>query len=422
MKRLAIILLIHLCYVSIKAQALQKEICVRFRVASSVIELGYGGNEESLAEIVNLLKEVESNPDMELTEVQFCGSASPEGGFQLNRRLANNRRTNVERYIRQRVNLPDSLITRCESSEMWNKLSFYVEQSDMPRKNEVLHQIRETPEFTYNKRGVLVDSRKKRLMDMNYGRTWNYMLREFFPSVRNATVMTVYFKQKEKPQPEPAVETKDPTPTVEPTDTVPQQVDVSPISEKRNAYFAVKTNLLYDALAVPNIGVEFSLGKRWSVAADWMYAWWSKNSKHRYWRIYGGGLSARKWFGKASEVKPLQGHHIGLNAQMFTYDFEFGGKGYMAGEPGSNMWERMNYSIAAEYGYSMPIARRLNLDFSIAAGYMGGRYYKYIPLDNHYVWQTTKDRNWWGPTKLEISLVWLLGHGNYNVMQKGGEK
>ena len=234
--------------------------------------------------------------------------------------------------------------------------------------------------------------------------------------------MTVYFKQKEKPQPEPAVETKEPTPTVEPTDTVQQQVDVSPISEKRNAYFAVKTNLLYDALAVPNIGVEFSLGKRWSVAADWMYAWWSKNSKHRYWRIYGGGVSARKWFGKASEVKPLQGHHIGLNAQMFTYDFEFGGKGYMAGEPGSNMWDRMNYSIAAEYGYSMPIARRLNLDFSIAAGYMGGRYYKYIPLDNHYVWQATKDRNWWGPTKLEISLVWLLGHGNYNVMQKGGEK
>ena len=354
--------------------------------------------------------------------MQFCGSASPEGGFQLNRRLANNRRTNVERYIRQRVNLPDSLITRCESSEMWNKLSFYVEQSDMPRKNEVLHQIRETPEFTYNKRGALVDSRKKRLMDMNYGRTWNYMLREFFPSVRNATVMTVYFKQKEKPQPEPAVETKEPTPTVEPTDTVQQQVDVSPVPEKRNAYFAVKTNLLYDALAVPNIGVEFSLGKRWSVAADWMYAWWSKNSKHRYWRIYGGGVSARKWFGKASEVKPLQGHHIGLNAQMFTYDFEFGGKGYMAGEPGSNMWNRMNYSIAAEYGYSMPIARRLNLDFSIAAGYMGGRYYKYIPLDNHYVWQATKDRNWWGPTKLEISLVWLLGHGNYNVMQKGGEK
>lgn len=306
MKRLAIIALIQLCCVSIKAQTLQKEICVRFRVASSVIELGYGGNEESLTEIVNLLKEVESNPDMELTEVQFCGSASPEGGFQLNRRLANNRRTNVERYIRQRVNLPDSLITRCESSEMWNKLSFYVEQSDMPRKNEVLHQIRETPEFTYNKRGALVDSRKKRLMDMNYGRTWNYMLREFFPSVRNATVMTVYFKQKEKPQPEPAVETKDSTPTVEPTDTVQQQVDVSPIHEKRNAYFAVKTNLLYDALAVPNIGVEFSLGKRWSVAADWMYAWWSKNSKHRYWRIYGGGVSARKWFGKASEVKPLQ--------------------------------------------------------------------------------------------------------------------
>ena len=71
----------------------------------------------------------------------------------------------------------------------------------------------------------------------------------------------------------------------------------------------------------------------------------------------------------------------------------------------------------------MPIAKRLNIDFSLAAGYMGGRYYEYIPLDGHYVWQATKDRKWIGPTKLEVSLVWLLGHGNNNTKtKKGGEK
>ena len=36
------------------------------------------------------------------------------------------------------------------------------------------------------------------------------------------------------------------------------------------------------------------------------------------------------------------------------------------------------------------------------------------PMDNHYVWKATKKRNWFGPTKAEVSLVWLLGGGYGN--------
>ena len=81
----------------------------------------------------------------------------------------------------------------------------------------------------------------------------------------------------------------------------------------------------------------------------------------------------------------------------------------------------MNYSTGIEYGYSLPIAKKLTLDFVIGLGYWGGNYYEYVPIDNHYVWQATKKRNWFGPTKAEISLVWLLGRGNYNS-KKGGER
>ena len=137
-------------------------------------------------------------------------------------------------------------------------------------------------------------------------------------------------------------------------------------------------------------------------------------------RITAGDVSLRKYFGAMAAEKPLQGHHIGINAQMLTYDIEFGGKGYMGGKPGGTLWDRMNYTVGAEYGYSMPVARRLNIDFSLAAGYMGGRYYEYTPLDGHYVWQATKNRKWIGPTKVEVSLVWLLGHGNYNTKTKKG--
>ena len=186
-------------------------------------------------------------------------------------------------------------------------------------------------------------------------------------------------------------------------------------------YMAVKTNLLYDALLVPNIGVEFYVGKGFSVGGNWMYAWWNRNSRHRYWRIYGGELAVRKYFNRTSEGSPLNGHHIGIYGQVFTYDFETGGRGYMGGKPGGTLWEKMNYSAGLEYGYSLPVTRRLNLDFVIGVGYWGGTYYEYLPMDNHYVWQATKQRRWFGPTKAEVSLVWLLGNGNYNA-KKGGRR
>ncbi|MGM9872153.1 MAG: DUF3575 domain-containing protein, partial [Muribaculaceae bacterium] len=80
-----------------------------------------------------------------------------------------------------------------------------------------------------------------------------------------------------------------------------------------------------------------------------------------------------------------------------------------------------HWGAGIEYGFALPIARRLNIDFTIGLGYLGGEYREYIPIDNCYVWQATKYRHWWGPTKVEISLMWLIGRDNYNKA-KGGER
>ena len=97
-----------------------------------------------------------------------------------------------------------------------------------------------------------------------------------------------------------------------------------------------------------------------------------------------------------------------------TFDFELGGRGYMGGEPGGDIFDRACFGGGIEYGYSLPIARRLNIDFSAGIGYLGGKYYEYIPIDQCYVWQATKNLHYFGPTKVEVSLVWLIGRGNYN--------
>ena len=182
---------------------------------------------------------------------------------------------------------------------------------------------------------------------------------------------------------------------------------------KHPFYMSIKTNMLYDVAAVPNIGVEFYLGKNFSVVGNWHYAWWKSDPKSWYWRTYGGDAAIRYWLGKQSRIKPLTGHHLGVYGQMLTYDIELGNKGILA--------DKWSWTVGVEYGYSLPIARRLNLDFTLGLGYHWGLFDEYLPVEGHYVWQATKRRQYLGPTKLEVSLVWLIGCGNYNK-GKGGRK
>ncbi len=181
---------------------------------------------------------------------------------------------------------------------------------------------------------------------------------------------------------------------------------------------AIRTNLLMDAILIPNIGVEVSLGKRFTLAGDWFYTWFSSDSRHRYWQTYGGYLTLRKYFGKKSQCEGYSqprfcftGHHVGVYFSGLTYDFEWGGKGYQA--------DHFGFGGGVEYGYSKRIGRRLNLDFSIGIGFQDGEYKEYEPMDGKYVWLSTHKRHWFGPTKAEISLVWLLGPAR---KAKGGSR
>ena len=79
-------------------------------------------------------------------------------------------------------------------------------------------------------------------------------------------------------------------------------------------------------------------------------------------------------------------------------------------------WYFMDGNISKE-----GMTRDLEAMNAAGIGYLGGKYYEYIPMDQCYVWQVTKKRRYIGPTRLEVSLVWLIGRGNYNK-DKGGRR
>lgn len=176
---------------------------------------------------------------------------------------------------------------------------------------------------------------------------------------------------------------------------------------------AFRTNMLYDAALIPNVGVEVSFANSWTASADWFYTWFSSDSRHRYWQGYGGYVTVRRYLTRQDADAQLyalpKGHHIGAYALGLTYDVEWGGRGYQA--------DHFGFGGGVEYGYSMAIGRRLDLDFSIGIGFQDGEYKDYDPEDDHYVWQATRKRHWFGPTKAEVSLRWNIGKS-----KKGGER
>lgn len=173
----------------------------------------------------------------------------------------------------------------------------------------------------------------------------------------------------------------------------------------------VKTNMLYDAALTPNVGLEIGLGKGWSIGGNVMYGWWSDRSRF-YWRAFATELGVRKYFGSRAlhrfgDRAGMAGHHVGLYAGIMTYDFELGGRGYIC-----DYREDWGRYAGIDYGYSLPVTRNLNIDFTVGMGYAGGQYKEYLPAQVatpekwHYVWQSTDKLHYFGPTKMEISLVW----------------
>lgn len=427
MKKYLILIFLYCCFIEVSYGFCPEDslLCrVYFRVGSSSLDLSFSENSRHLDSLLSHVSTLQKQ-DV-LHHVSLISSASPEGDSGVNLTLSDKRCNAVRSYLQEHLCLPDSVFVSSSLGQAWDALACLVKDSDIPYREEALHILHNTPEWIIQK-NLVVDSRKRQLMTLRQGDPWRYMVAHLFPELRSCSIL-IYksepvcpsFQESERKEvqvTEPVV----PYDTIAAPPSLHDTVYVPSVFRVRRSFdMAVKTNMLYDVLLVPNIGMEFYLGKGWSLGGNWMYAWWKRDHRHRYWRLYGGELDIRRYFGRCTTERPLTGHHLGLCGQLFTYDFETGGTGYMGGKPGGTLWEKMNYAVGLEYGYSLPVTRRLNLDFVISVGYWGGEYHKYAPIGDCYVWKETRQRHWFGPTKAEISLVWLIGRDYCN--KKGGAK
>lgn len=421
MKRMIIFvfMLLNFCAPLFAIESYEKEVGsdsveVFFRQSKIKLDPQFRNNGSRLESFSQRFKSLLNSPSSNVNIIRIISGASPEGTYKFNRYLSDNRANAVFDFLTSNK-LVDSADIKIESRGIdWIGLTECVKSSNLAYKDEVL-EILTLPEQTI-KNGKVIDERRNRLRNLNGGKVWRELFDLYFANLRATKVVIGFDIQKALqlkkdtftplPNIAPELNITEPLGLIKPQPI--QQKFTADNKERRSILMALKTNLLYDALLIPNIGVEFYAGKNWSVAGNWMYAWWKNDNVHNYWRTYGGDIEVRRWLGN----KPLTGHHVGIYGQMLTYDFELGGRGYLG--------DKWTYGGGISYGYSKPLSRHFNLDFTIGIGFLRSKYKEYLPQDGHYVWQSTRLANWILPTKAEISLVWLIDKSF--TQKKGGSQ
>ena len=179
--------------------------------------------------------------------------------------------------------------------------------------------------------------------------------------------------------------------------------------------FALKTNLLFDAVSALNIEVEIPFGNRWSVSTEYVFPWWLWENRQIAFEMLNFNVEGRLWIGYRAYKKELTGWYMGLYAGGGYFDFEWKDKGYQG---------EFFIATGLSAGYAHTIGQRGNwrMEYGLGVGIIHINYREYAPRfgsdgEWHLIRQSDGQHFWLGPTKAKVSLVWMI-----NAKNRGGAR
>ena len=181
---------------------------------------------------------------------------------------------------------------------------------------------------------------------------------------------------------------------------------VGGILQVRAQDWAIKSNVVYDATATINAGVEVGLAPKWTLDVSGNFNAWSKNesTKWKHWMVQ---PEARYWF-----CDRFSRHFIG--AHLIGGAFNFGNLNNNISFLGTDFsvlsdmrYQGYAYGAGVAYGFAFVLSEHLNLELEGGLGYVYLDYETFRCADcgrkvgegtHHYV----------GPTKLAVNLVFIF--------------
>ena len=154
-----------------------------FPVNQTYMDPEFRNNIKELSKIYESIEKVKNDSDVQITTIHIHGYASPEGGFELNKRLAQNRSISLKKYLAKKYNIDPQIISVNSTPEDWDGVRQYVEQNDLIGKKEILAII--NSQMSPAKKDLEI---KK----INNGSTYQYLLINCYPALRRSEYVINY--------------------------------------------------------------------------------------------------------------------------------------------------------------------------------------------------------------------------------------
>lgn len=164
---------------------------------------------------------------------------------------------------------------------------------------------------------------------------------------------------------------------------------------------AVRTNVLYDAMLLPTLGIEWRINSNVGIKLDGSLSWWggSSDKVQKMWLLN----PEVRWY--LLRDKRFYVGASGNYGQYNIYKYPIGSivskdTGYQG-----SMW-----NAGVTVGYQLYLSRCFSVDFNLGLGYTRFDYDTFGITDGVRVYkERDRTKNFWGPTQAGISLVWTIG-------------
>ena len=168
---------------------------------------------------------------------------------------------------------------------------------------------------------------------------------------------------------------------------------------------ALKTNLLYDAIATPNLGLELGLGKKHSMQLYYGLNPWklSTDNGDKYFKHWLLMPEYRYWFCHRFQGSFVGIHALGGEFNAGNVELPFG----MYKGLRDHSYEGWYVGGGATYGYQWVLSRHWNFEASVGVGAVYAEYKRYEcgECGRH----LGKDHTVYiGPTKAVLSLLYMF--------------
>lgn len=158
-----------------KHRSFTRSAYLNFKVNQSALLANYINNPAELAKIYSSIDSIRGDDNYRIAQIRIVGYSSPEGSYDANAHLSEQRAKALEQNLKHAYKLDDNMIECNAVPENWEGLVAWLQEYRPSYMQKVLDIIKQTPE---------PDARDAKIKAIDGGKIYNALLREVYPKLR----------------------------------------------------------------------------------------------------------------------------------------------------------------------------------------------------------------------------------------------